>query len=342
MLQERIKVGKYKIKRRKSRLQGETLKVLNRHRSGFGKFIGLMLTILIIVVTLIVGVSVGKVSTSTTNKFVEVKARELTLKNQPYKSMAVIERSSGRLLAGYHEDDKLPMASTTKIMTAIVTIEEMGDLTKIFEVPKEAVGVEGSSMYLRSGEKLTLLDYLYGLILPSGNDSAVALSIIVAGSEEKFAELMNSYAQKIGATNTHFVTASGLHHKDHYTTSRDLALITNYAMNNKTFCEIVGSKTKTIKGSEEDKPRHLKNKQKLMGDEDLMSEGITVTGVKSGFTPEAGRCLVTSAVKDGMEVIVVVLNAPDMFLSTAEILDTRANLTTFGKWSLSIAVLLKS
>jgi len=317
--QEGFKTGEYTIRKKHTRRQGETIKKAKENPTNlFGSFVGFVVVVLMVGFAFIAGVSLNN-HTTFNRKFFS-KGHTLENVKTPYKSMAVIESNSGRLLSGYHETDRLPMASTTKIMTAILTIEKMGDLTQEFIVPEQAVGIEGSSMYLKSGEKLALQDYLYGLMLPSGNDAAVALAYIVSGSEEAFAESMNEYARALGLENTNFVTASGLHDDNHYTTSLDLAKLTAYAMKNDKFREIVGTQKITIKGSSPDKPRHLKNKQKLITDEELIKNGITVTGVKSGFTPEAGRCLVTSAECNGMEVIAVVLNAPEMFLSTANIL----------------------
>ena len=280
--------------------------------------VGMVLVILMVGAAFFVGLGLNT-HTTFHRKFFS-RAESIVEKNTPYKSMAVIETNSGRLLAGYHEHERLPMASTTKIMTAIIAIEKTDDLSALYDVPDVAVGVEGSSMYLKHGEKLSMEDYLYGLMLPSGNDAAVAIANIISGSEENFANLMNEYANNLGLLDTHFVTASGLHDTEHYTTSYDLAKLSAYAMKNEKFRKIVGVHSVTIKGSDPEKPRHLKNKQKLMHDNDLSACGILVTGVKSGFTPEAGRCLVTSAEFNGMEVIVVVLNAPQMFESTAKIL----------------------
>lgn len=232
----------------------------------------------------------------------------------PYKGMCVLEQNSGRMILGENEEDVLPMASTTKIMTAIVTIENTPDLERVVTVPDSSVGIEGTSIYLRKGEELSIIDMLYGLILASGNDSATALAIITAGSEEKFVEMMNNYANKLNLTHTHFTNPHGLHNDNHYTSAKDLAIITTYAMKNEVFRKIVGTKRYTIeKTNKTEEPRYLKNKQKLMFDESLEEKGVGVCGVKSGFTPEAGRCLVTSAVVDGKELIAVVLNCKEMF-----------------------------
>lgn len=232
----------------------------------------------------------------------------------PYKGMCVLEQNSGRMILGENEEDMIPMASTTKIMTAIITIENTPDLERVVTVPDLSVGIEGTSIYLRKGEELSIIDMLYGLILASGNDSATALAIITAGSEEKFVEMMNNYADKLNLTHTHFTNPHGLHDDNHYTSAKDLATITTYAMKNEVFRKIVGTKRYTIeKTNKTEEPRYLKNKQKLMFDESLEEKGVGISGVKSGFTPEAGRCLVTSAVVDGKEVVAVVLNCKEMF-----------------------------
>ena len=314
--EESFKVGKYKFSRTKTRVQGETRVFKTKFFTGVVRsVVGFAIVVIMVGVAFVVGMGLNTHTTFHRKFFVRAENVDT---NRPYKSMAVIESSTGRLLAGYHEHEKLPMASTTKIMTAIIAIEKTEDLDVLIEVPDVAVGVEGSSMYLRRGEVLSMRDYLYGLMLPSGNDSAVAIANIIAGSEENFALIMNEYASKLGLNNTHFVTSSGLHDAEHYTTSYDLARLSAYAMGNETFREIVSTPSYVIEAKE--KARVFKNKQKLMHDKDLISCGILVTGIKSGFTPEAGRCLVTSAEFNGMEVIAVVLNAPQMFESTASIL----------------------
>ena len=232
---------------------------------------------------------------------------------KPYKAMVVIEPNSLSVLEGYSEDEKLPMASTTKIMTAIIAIENNANLDEVVEVPPASVGIEGTSIYLRKGEKLSIRDLLYGLILASGNDSATALAIITSGSEEAFVELMNKKVNELGLTGTHFENPHGLHEDNHYTTALDLAKITAYALKNDEFRKLVSTKRHTIDATEFTKERYLKNKQKLLFDNDLNVDGLQITGVKSGFTPEAGRCLVTSGYKGDMNAVCVVLNCPDMF-----------------------------
>lgn len=223
-----------------------------------------------------------------------------------------MELQTGTVLKESNADLKLPMASTTKIMTAIIAVEDC-DLEETFTVPDEAVGVEGSSIYLKKDEEINVKDLLYGLMLRSGNDAAAALAIHHSGSIDKFVEVMNERAKKMGAKNTHFKNPSGLPDNEHYTTARDLCKIARYAMQNKTFKEIVS--TKNYKGNF----RSFANKNKML----YNYEGAN--GVKTGYTVKAGRCLVTSAERGGMDVICVVLNCPDMYERSGYILDTCFN-----------------
>lgn len=222
------------------------------------------------------------------------------------KAMCVMEASSKRVLNSKNMDTKLAMASTTKIMTAITAIENCDDLDKTFEISPKAVGVPGTSLYLRKGEVFSTRDLLYGLMLISGNDASVAIGEHISGTISKFVDLMNKTAKKIGATNSHFDNTHGLDSKTHCTTAYDLALITSYAMQNPTFKEIVSTKNAKITNAD-GKTRYLKNKNKLLNSFDGCN------GVKTGFTDDAGRCLVSSAERDGMDVVCVVLNCRPMF-----------------------------
>ena len=224
----------------------------------------------------------------------------------------LMDACTHKVLYAKNAHEKLPMASTTKIMTAILAIET-GKLDALVTVPKEAYGVEGSSMYLRLGEKISLRDLVYGLMLVSGNDAAVAIAINVGGSIAGFAALMNEKAKELGAHNTHFVTPNGLHDAEHYTTAYDLALIASYAMQNETFREIVGTTYyRTVTG---EVTRTVKNKNKILWE----YEGGN--GVKTGYTMAAGKCLVFSAERNGVELVGVVLNCPDMFPAAKRLLD---------------------
>lgn len=223
------------------------------------------------------------------------------------QSMITIETSSRRILYSKNPHQRLPEASTTKIATAITVLEHIDDLETPRQIPKEAVGVEGSSIYLGYDEKLSVLDLLYGLMLQSGNDCAVALAVITSGSIEKFAALMNETALKAGAKNTNFVNPHGLHDDNHYTTAYDLAMITAYAMKNEIFKKIVSTKTYRAPWEGRDYDRVIVNKNKILS----TFEGGD--GVKTGYTKRAGRCLVSSATRNGMQVISVVLNDGPMF-----------------------------
>lgn len=218
----------------------------------------------------------------------------------------VVEISSRRIL---HEKDahaRLPMASTTKVLTAILILDDC-KIDETVKIPKAAEGVEGSSVYLRAGEEYTVRELLYGLMLRSGNDCAVTLALHHSGSIEAFSEKMNEKAALLGAEGSYFVNPHGLPDSRHHTTARDLALISAYAMENETFCEIVSCKYY--------EPRNWQNKNKMLFNYD------GAIGVKTGFTAAAGRCLVTCAERDGMPLVSVVLNCPEMYERTAELLD---------------------
>ena len=223
-----------------------------------------------------------------------------------------IELTTETVLQEGNADARLPMASTTKIMTAIIIVEDC-NLDEVITVPDKAVGVEGSSIYLKKDERIDIRDLLYGLMLRSGNDSATALAIHHSGSVEKFVEVMNARAKKIGAEHTQFKNPSGLPDNEHYTTARDLCKIACYAMRNDTFKEVVS--TRNYKG----KFRTFANKNKML----YSYEGAN--GVKTGYTVKAGRCLVSSAERDGMDVVTVVLNCPDMYERSKTLLDNAFN-----------------
>ncbi|HRX13808.1 MAG TPA: D-alanyl-D-alanine carboxypeptidase family protein [Eubacteriales bacterium] len=226
------------------------------------------------------------------------------------QSAVVMEINSGRVLFSKNADIRLPMASTTKIMTALVAVE-LCDVNEPVNIDKKAIGVEGSSVYLRLGETLTVKELLYGLMLRSGNDCAVALAIHIGGSIENFAELMNAKAAYLGLKNTHFVNPHGLHDDAHYTSAYDLAVISCEAMKNPTFREIVSTKKVTIGNGEE--KRLLLNKNKLLYNYE------NACGVKTGYTKRAGRCFVGAA-DNGTELVCVVLNCGHMFEETKSLL----------------------
>ena len=219
-----------------------------------------------------------------------------------------MELTTRTVLTESNADKRMPMASTTKIMTAIIIAEDC-NLDEEITVPDAAVGIEGSSIYLKKDERIDVRDLLYGLMLRSGNDSAVALAIHHSGSVENFVTVMNERAKRIGADNTNFKNPSGLPDDEHYTTARDLCNIACYAMNNEIFREVVSSK------SHVGKFRSFENKNKML----YRYEGAN--GVKTGYTLKAGRCLVSSAERDGMDVVTVVLNCYDMYERSSAILD---------------------
>ena len=230
------------------------------------------------------------------------------------KSAVLIDSMSGRVLYEHNAYEKLPMASTTKIMTGLLACES-GKLEESVKVSAFASGTEGSSLWLKIGEEQTLENLTYGLMLKSGNDAAVAIAEYLGGCTEAFALLMNKRAREIGAVNTNFENPHGLDSEEHYTTAYDLALIAREAMKNKKFGKIVSTKTYAIPMEGEKWDRALKNHNKML----WRYEGCN--GVKTGFTKRCGRCLVTSAKKDGKELICVTLNAPSDWSDHTELLD---------------------
>lgn len=216
------------------------------------------------------------------------------------RSCVVLDRNSNTILYGKNEKNQVKMASTTKIMTAIVVIENTS-LDKTVEVSKKSAGTGGSRLGLKTGDKITIRDLLYGLMLCSGNDAAVCLAESIAGSVPEFSNLMNAKAQELGLLNSHFESPHGLDSNEHYTTAYELALLSNYALKNQTFLNIVGTKnyTVTINGY----PKNLSNTNELLGNLN------GVYGIKTGFTNGANRCLVTACKRGDMDIICVVLGA---------------------------------
>ena len=210
----------------------------------------------------------------------------------------LIDAQTGRVLYEKQAEEKSLIASTTKIMTALVICEQTNVLDRV-KIPKEAVGIEGSSMYLKEGEVLTVQELLYGLMLQSGNDAAVALAIYCGGTVEGFTELMNDKAHRLGMTQSHFTNPNGLDSPGNYSTARDMAILTAYAMQNPIFAQTVSTKTITIG------ERCLRNHNKLL----WQLEGAN--GVKTGYTKAAGRILISSVTRMGRQLIAVTFNAPD-------------------------------
>lgn len=232
---------------------------------------------------------------------VEVTASSVTaLPKTNSRRYIVYDRISKSMIIGKNEDVKSAMASTTKIMTSIVILEK-ADLDEMVTVSAKAGGTGGSRLGLKKGDKASVKNLLYGLMLRSGNDAAVALAEHVGGSVKEFAELMNEKASELGLTNTHFVTPHGLDDANHYTTALELAKLTDYAMNNETFSKIVGTKSITIYINNQ--PRQINNTNELLG----TLNGVV--GVKTGFTNNAGRCLVTETKRNNMDIITIVLGA---------------------------------
>ena len=234
------------------------------------------------------------------NNLQEVSAssvKELQINSRSY---VVLDRKTGQILLSKNENEKRKMASTTKIMTAILILEK-GNLQDIVTVSKKAAGTGGSRLGLKTNDTIKVEDLLYGLLLCSGNDSAVCLAEYLSGSVEEFANLMNQKALELELNQTHFVTPHGLDSEEHYTTSYELAILSNYALNNEKFKEIVETKnyTVTINGF----PKTLSNTNELLGNLN------GVYGIKTGFTNGANRCLVTACQRNNMDIICVVLGA---------------------------------
>lgn len=220
-----------------------------------------------------------------------------------------IDRNSSRILFEKNAYDKTPMASTTKIITAIISIEQC-KLDEMVEISSKAASTNGSTLGITKGTKMSMRDLLYGLMLRSGNDCAVAIAEHIGGDVDNFSNIMNEKAKQIGLSNSNFVTPHGLDDPNHYTTAYELAILTNYALNNKTFLEIVSTKTTTVSCGNVVKT--ISNTNELLGN----YEGIY--GVKTGFTFGAGRCLVTACKRNNLDIIVVVLGANTKKIRTTD------------------------
>lgn len=214
------------------------------------------------------------------------------------KAAILMHADSGRVLYEKNADEHMLIASTTKIMTAIVVLEHC-ELDDLVEVDSRSAGIEGSSMYLKAGESYTVEDLLYGLLLVSGNDAASALALHVADSMEEFAELMNAKAAELGMTESSFKNAHGLDEEGHYSTARDMAKLAAYCMGNEDFARIAGTVSHTV------------GEQTLVNHNRLLREYDGCLGLKTGYTMAAGRTLVTCAERDGARYVCVTLNDPD-------------------------------
>ncbi len=231
-------------------------------------------------------------------------------------SAVLYQPETGTFLYSKNSSVKMPMASTTKIMTALVALEE-SSLTDLVVIDENSVGIEGSSAYLKEGEKLTMEELLYALLLQSANDAAVAIACHISGDVDAFASLMNSKAYSLGLSNTHFRNPHGLDNEEHYTTAEDLAKIAAEALKNESFRNITSTYKKTF--STEERSRTYVNHNKLL----RMYDGCI--GVKTGFTKKSGRCLVAAAERDGLTFISVTLDAPSDWNDHKKMLDMGFN-----------------
>ncbi len=213
------------------------------------------------------------------------------------KAVAVLDCSTGRIIYSKNGNQQMTIASTTKIMTALVAIENM-DMEHVVTITQEHMA-EGSSMYLKPGEKVKVKDLLYGLMMTSGNDAALALACSIDGGKERFIQKMNEKAAEIGMRGSSFKNPNGLDEEGHYSTAEDMALLAYNAMKNGEFRKFVGTKNGTFAG------RYMTNHNKLLSRID------GATGIKTGYTMKSGRCLVSSVLRDGREIIVVTLSDPN-------------------------------
>ncbi|MBQ8818785.1 MAG: D-alanyl-D-alanine carboxypeptidase [Clostridia bacterium] len=230
------------------------------------------------------------------------------------ESAVLMDFDSGAVLLDSNANERMGMASTTKIMTAL-TVVRLADVSTVISVPREAVGTEGSSVYLCEGEKLTVEQLLYALLLSSANDAAVALAVGISGSIEKFAQEMNSIAAELGLENTNFINPHGLFDEEHYTTAYELAIISREALKDGTLRKIFCTYKAEIPLNQEPDKRLLVNHNKLLKSYD------GAIGMKTGFTKKTGRCLVSAAERDGLTLICVTLNAPDDWRDHTAMLD---------------------
>ena len=230
------------------------------------------------------------------------------------ESAVLIEAESGNIIYEKNAHERRGMASTTKIMTAICAIESM-DISALVTVPREAVGIEGSSVYLKEGERITLEELLYAMMLQSANDAAAAIAIATSGSVEAFAELMNAKAAELGLSSTHFENPHGLDGEEHYTTAYELAKIAAYALKNEAFAKIAATVKHTIPANELAPARTLVNHNRLL------RENSDIIGVKTGYTKKCGRTLVSAARRDGVTLVAVTLCAADDWRDHRAMLD---------------------
>lgn len=239
------------------------------------------------------------------------------------QSAILINAENGDIYYSKNANQQMPMASTTKIMTALVAAEN-SHISDTVSIDRRAVGIEGSSIYLSEGELLTMENLLYSLLLASANDAAAAIAIEIGGSIEGFADMMNEKARELGLENTHFDNPHGLDSETHYTSAHDLAVMTLEALKNETVAKIVSTYKTSFDG--ENGTRVVINHNKLL----KSYEGCI--GVKTGFTKRSGRCLVSAAERNGMKLIAVTINAPNDWADHKAMLD--AGFDSYHKLSL--------
>ena len=272
--------------------------------SKFIKFLSFVFAILLIVEFIPTAVSAKNDYSNVNSSLISTSAQ----------SSILLDVSDDSVLYAKNADLRLPMASTTKIMTALIALE-YGNIDTQYAIPQKAVGVEGSSVYLVEGEPLTLGELVYALMLESANDAAEAIAIIIAGSTEAFADIMNRRAEELELHSTHFTNPHGLDHDEHYTTAYDLARLASFAIKNPKFREIVSTRKTTIPFNGDEGRRLLVNHNRLL------REYRGAIGVKTGFTKRSGRCLVSAAERDGLTLVAVTINAPNDWHDHTAMLD---------------------
>ncbi|MCR4963774.1 MAG: D-alanyl-D-alanine carboxypeptidase [Firmicutes bacterium] len=231
------------------------------------------------------------------------------------KSAILVDAANGKVLYSQNPDEQLPVASTTKVLTALIVLENVSDLKQTVTLPDDFVNVGESGIYLQAGETHTYEDLLYAMLLRSANDAAQALAISVAGSEEAFVDLMNQRSRELGLQNSHWANPHGLEAEGHYSCARDLAVIAREALKNEVFNTIVSTYSWTIPWENNEYDRVVYNHNQFLSS----YEGAD--GVKTGYTSQAGNCLISSATRNGMRLIGVVLNCADHYSESAELLD---------------------
>ena len=247
------------------------------------------------------------------DEYIEINANDAKMEFTS-KAVVLMEAQTGKVLFKKDEHKQLPIASTTKIMTALLTLES-GNIDEYFTVDDKAIMVEGSSMGLLKGDKVTKRGLAYGMMLASGNDGANAAAVKLSGSLPLFSDLMNKRAREIGMKNSNFITPSGLDAKTHYSSAYDMALLSKEAIKNPNFKEICSKITASIEYGNPPYKRWLKNHHRMLKE----YEGCI--GIKTGFTKKSGRCLVTAAERDGVTLIAVVLNAPNDWSETRRLFE---------------------